>query len=391
MTALNDADIARLRADTPACVSRIHFNNAGASLMPQPVYESVLSHLDLEQTLGGYEAAAAADLEEFYAAFAELLNAQSDEIAFVENATRAWDMAFYSIPFKPGDRVLTHASEYASNYLALMQLAERLNIEIDVAPSDEHGQVDVDAMATLITPRTRLIALTHVPSQGGLINPAAKVGALAREHNVLFLLDACQSAGQLELDVDALGCDMLSGTGRKFLRGPRGTGFLYVKRAVQDLLSPVFIDLHSAHWQSATGYSWAPGAVRFENFESFVAGRVGLAAAARYAMHIGLERIASRVSLLADYLRLQLTDIEGVSVHDLGQHKSGIVTFTTERETPTELKARLATHQINISVTPSSYAQLDLGVRNLPEVARASVHYFNTQSEIDTVRDLIDA
>ncbi len=383
MKALNQEDVQRLRADTSACEHLIHFNNAGSSLMPQPVYQAVLDHLAAEQSLGGYEAANQAPLDEFYSTFAELLNVEPLEMAFVENATRAWDMAFYSLPLNAGDRVLTHVSEYASNYLALMQLAERRNIAIDVAPSDSTGQLDVAAMEALITPQTKLIAITHVPSQGGLVNPAEEVGQLAKKHKLLYLLDACQSVGQLNVDVQAIGCHMLSGTGRKFLRGPRGTGFLYVKRDLIDTLDPPFIDLHSAHWNKPDGYEWAPGAIRFENFESFVAGRIGLTAAARYAMDIGLRRIESRVDLLAEYLRLQLYSVPGVEVHDLGSRRCGIVTFTKVGESPTEIANRLRKVNINISVTPGSYAQLDLGERELAAVARASVHYFNTQLEID--------
>ncbi|MFK8032188.1 MAG: aminotransferase class V-fold PLP-dependent enzyme [Gammaproteobacteria bacterium] len=383
MKALDDNDIRQLRDDTPACEKLIHFNNAGSSIMPQPVYQSVLDHLATEQTLGGYEAASLAPLDQFYLTFAELLNADPREMAFVENATRAWDMAFYSLPLNSGDRVLTHVSEYASNYLALLQLAKRRNIKIDVAPSDASGQVDVEAMEALITPDTKLIALTHVPSQGGLVNPATEVGALAKKHKLFYLLDACQSVGQLHVDVKAIGCHMLSGTGRKFLRGPRGTGFLYVSRDIIDQLDPPFIDLHSAHWNTPATFEWADDAIRFENFESFVAGRIGLTAAARYAMNIGLDRIETRVELLADYLRMQLSNVPGMAVHDLGRKRCGIVTFTKQGEDAFDVKKRLSASQINISVTPSSYAQLDLGERELPAVARASVHYFNTQVEIE--------
>ncbi|MDJ0907721.1 MAG: aminotransferase class V-fold PLP-dependent enzyme [Woeseiaceae bacterium] len=384
MTANSEFPIDRVRAETPACESLLHFNNAGASLQPNVVSESIREYLELEQQIGGYEAHAlkADEIAHFNDAFASLLGTQAHEIAYVENATRAWDMAFYSLPLREGDRVLTHVSEYASNYLAFMQLEKRLGIDIDIAPSDGSGQIDVDALSRAVTPRTKVIAITHVPSQGGLVNPATEVGKVAREHGLIYLLDACQSVGQLRVDVGEIGCHLLSGTGRKFLRGPRGTGFLYVSDEILGRLDPPFIDLHSAEWTSAHRYEYAPGARRFENWECFVAGKIGLGVAVDYAMKIGLEAIEQRVSALAESLRGQLSEIDGVEVRDLGEKRSGIVTFTTEHEASGDLVTRLRQQRINISSTPKTYAQLDLGGRGIEAVARASVHYFNTDDEI---------
>lgn len=378
-------DIATVRADTPASERILHFNNAGASLMPTPVYEAVLEHLALERELGGYEAesSAAEAAATFYTEFATLLNCQPSEIAWVENATRAWDMAFYSIPFNPGDRVLTHGSEYSSNFLALLQLKERRGIEIDIAPSDATGQVDVDALEERIHPDTRLIALTHIPTQGGLVNPAEAVGDVARRHGVLFLLDACQSVGQIDLDVQRIGCQILSGTGRKFLRGPRGTGFLYVADEVVDRLDPVFIDMRAADWLAPDRYRFRDGARRFETWESFVAGRVGLARAVRYARDLGLDSIEKRVASLADSLRIALADLPGVTVHDLGERRSGIVTFRKDGEEPEATAARLRERRINVSYTNRLSAQIDFGARGIDALVRASVHYFNTDEEIE--------
>lgn len=378
-------DIARLRADTPACEQLIHFNSAGASLMPAPVYRATLQHLQLEQDVGGYEAEADAEpvLEDFYDAFATLLNCERSEIAYVENATRAWDMAFYSLPLQEGDRILTAEAEYVSNFLGFLHQAQRRGLQIDVVPSDASGQLDLDAMERMITPRTRLIAITHIPTQGGLVNPAEEVGAIARRHGITYLLDACQSVGQMPLDVQRIGCQLLSGTGRKFLRGPRGTGFLYVSKEILDRLDPPFIDLHAATWTGARSFEIRPDARRFENWESFVAGRVGLRAAVRYALDLGLDRIQERITALAERLRGALAGMPDVQVHDLGRNRSGIVTFTREGEPPRAMQARLRAAGINVSVSSKSSAQLDFGRRGLSQVVRASVHYFNTEEEID--------
>ena len=353
--------------------------------MPDPVFAAVTAHLELERTIGGYEAAIAAseNLARFYVAFGELLRVQPGEIAYVENATRAWDMAFYALPLAAGDRIITHESEYASNYLAFLQLARRRGIAIDIAPSDASGQIDVDRIADLITPNTRLIALTHVPTQGGLVNPAAAVGHIAREHELIFLLDACQSVGQIDVDVSDIGCHILSGTGRKFLRGPRGTGFLYVSAAIVDQLDPPFIDMRAATWTGEQEFELAAGARRFENWESYVAGRIGLAAAVDYTLEIGLDVIEERVGALAKSLRQRLAALAGIAVHDRGVRKCGIVTFASERESADQLTARLRAAGMNVSVSPVESGRLDLGRRGLKELVRASLHYFNTNDEID--------
>lgn len=377
----------RARRDTPGASRVAHLNNAGAALPPAQVTNAVIAHLRREAEYGGYEAAEAVgeQIQTTYTAIARLIGCEVDEIAVVENATRAWDMAFYALSFAPGERILTSHAEYASNVIAFLQVAARTGAVVEVVDDDEHGQICLADLRRRLSGggRVKLIAVTHVPTQGGLVAPAEQVGALAREAEVPFLLDACQSVGQLPIDVQRVGADLLSATGRKYLRGPRGTGFLYVRRSILDRLEPPFLDLHAATWTAPGRYEIRPDARRFETWETNYAGKIGLGVAIDYALSWGLDAIESRVTGLAEGLRARLRALDGVRVHDQGQRRCGIVTFTVEGVPAEEVRRRLARSQVNTSVCLASSARLDLPRRGLSELVRASVHYYNTDDELD--------
>jgi selenocysteine lyase/cysteine desulfurase len=383
-------DIDEIRSDTPGCATVAHLNNAGAALPPRPVIEAVTTHFTLESTIGAYEAAERneAAIGRFYDAVAELVGARPDEIAYVENATRAWDLAFYSIPFADGDRILTTTSEYSSNTIAYQQVVQAKGARVDVVPDEPDGTISLDALeAELGKGNVRLVALNHVPTHNGLVNPVAEVGRLCREHGVLYLLDACQSVGQLAVDVSEIGCDLLSATGRKFLRGPRGTGFLYARRDICRTLMPPFLDLQAATWKAPDGFEMRDDAQRFETWERYVAGQIGLGVAADYASDLGMAEIETRVTALAARLREELAVRPGITVLDKGARPSGLVTFTVDGHDPAAIKEAARERGINVNV--ANPVQHGYDPHAQPAAVRASVHYYNTEEELDRLLSVL--
>ena len=386
-------DIARLRAETPGCAHVLHLNAAGSALPSRRTLDATIDHLRLEAEIGGYEAAdrARETLDGFYPSVARLIGAQPGEIAFIENATRAWDMAFYSLDFQPGDRILTCVSEYSSNYISYLQVAKKTGAEVVVVPDDRHGQIDLGALERAIDRRTRLVSISHVPTQGGLVQPAEAVGKITNDAGVLYLLDACQSVGQLPVDVNKIGCDFLSVTGRKYLRGPRGTGFLYAKARTTSTIEPVFLDNHAARWTDDNAYTVMGDAKRFENWERYFAGVIGLKTAVDQANELGMEAIWARLRELADGLRQRLAALKGVTVTDLGTVRGAIVTFAVEGADHNALKMALRAQAINVCVSTQFSSRLDLKGRGLLNVMRASVHLYNTEAELDRFVAALDA
>lgn len=384
-------DLEQCRNDTPAARNIVHFNNAGCALSPQCVTDAVIGHLKLEQEVGGYEAAdlAKSSIDSFYMQFANLLNCAPSQVSYVENASRAWDAALYSVDWQEGDQIITLDNEYVSNYVGLLHLQTQKNIEILVLPCNEEGKADLDQIRDAITAKTRMIALTHVSSQRGDIQPAEEIGEIAREFDLIYLLDACQSTGQIRLDVRKLNCDFLCGTGRKYLRGPRGTGFLYTSQRMLERSKPIFADNHSAQWTGPDAYKLQDDGRRFETWERHIAGVIGLAEAVKYAHRVGIERIEERVFLLATELNNKLRALPSVEVMERSRELSGIVTFQKKNIDAVTLARKLRQKNINTSVSQQSNAQLDLALKNIGDVNRASIHYYNSTEEIDQFVDAV--
>lgn len=386
-------DIARVRADTLSCEDVIHLNHAGSSLPPRQVVAAVVDHLRSEERMGGYEAQAhhADLLDDFYAATATMLGCDTEEVSFVSSASEGWWRAFTAVPLRAGDRVLVASSEFQSNAFGLLQARDR-GVEVVIIPDDEDGVVDLAAFDAGLDDRVALVCLTQISMSNGAIQPAAAIGERCRAAGVPFLLDACQAAGQLPLDVEELGCDFLVYTGRKFMRGPRGTGVLYVRESIRDRLGVIpFVDGRSAEWLDDG--TWMPhaGSAAFEFGEQNYAGKVGLATATRYALDLGLDAIAERVRFLAHRLRSGLELIDDVVVRDLGRERGGIVTFTHARHDAPTVGRHLAEHGINVSTPGRRNAQWDIGARGIDAVVRAGVHYVNTEAELDRTLEVVAA
>lgn len=387
----SEKEIQQFRAETKGTTERLHFNNAGSSLPPNAVLETVVNYLTEEAICGGYETEYKYNIElnNTYALIARLINADVNEIAIVENASTAWWLAFNGIDFKTGDEIITSEMEYVTNLISFIHAQKTYGIEITVIPNDEQGNFSLSGLEAALSPQTKLIAITHIASTTGGMMPVVEIGKIARKHAVLYLVDACQSAGHVPFDVREIDCDMLSVTGRKYLRAPRGTGFLYVRKRVQDKLKLQFMDGFTTQWVSETDYKARDDARRFELYEKNRALTLGLGKAVEYALNIGVDRIWQRIQYLANTLRAQLRSIEGVTVHDFGDEQCGIVTFTVNGIDSAIVKAKLAEKQINVSVGQAKSTLFFMNKHHLGSVVRASVHYYNTEDEIKTIYDAL--
>ncbi|NNE29464.1 MAG: aminotransferase class V-fold PLP-dependent enzyme [Saprospiraceae bacterium] len=384
-------DIQSYRNDTPGCLDHIHFNNAGASLPPQVVIETVKEYLDIEARIGGYEAMVMFQkkTQKVYHSLARMIHAKASEMAILQSATQAWYNAFYSMPIRAGQTVLCSEAEYGSNYMGLLRRKKEVDFNIKVIPSDNQGQIDLEILEKMISADIALIAITHIPTNSGLVNPAEEVGRIAQKNGIPYLLDACQSVGQLPLDISKLGCDFLAATGRKYLRAPRGTGFLYCREEMLSRTDPLQPDNWGGQWTSLQEYTLQAGAIRFENFEKSYALTLGLGAAAEYHLETDEEERYRYIRELADYARKNIPESGSFEIMDIGKEKCGIVTFRSTNGGAKAIQQHLSDHGIASSLTFPAGALIDSQKRGLNDLNRVSFHYYNTKKEIDQFLEVL--
>lgn len=390
----NIPSLAQLRADTPGANHLIHLNNAGASLQPRPVLDAVRHHLELESQMGGYEAAdfMAAANAGFYDSVAQLLHTNARNIAFTASATDAYARALSAIPWQAGDVILSTENDYASNQIAFLSLEKRLGVRLVRARDQESGGVDVADFERLVHQhRPKLAAVTHVPTNSGLVQPVEAIGKICREHGIWYLVDACQSAGQMELDANRIGCDFLTATFRKYLRGPRGAGFLYVSdRVLEAGLELLLPDMRSADWTGADTYRTAETARRFEYWEMPIALLAGAKASIDYALEVGMDFAENRILELAGLTRKKLAELPGVRVLDQGTPLCGIVTAHANHWESNALMKKLYAAHINCRISPSVAAQIDFERKGVNWALRISPHYYNTEAEILALMEVLE-
>jgi selenocysteine lyase/cysteine desulfurase len=386
-------DVDALRAETPGCHDRAFLLSAGSSLPTQATLDAVVDHLRLEAEIGGY---AAADrivdvLEEGRADLAALIGGRADEVALVPSDSVAWVKAWWgwvaggNVP--RGGVVLIDRLTYSSHYAALDQTRSFADFTIALMPSHDDGTVDLDAL--VIADDVGVVCVTMIGTHSGNVNPVAAIGARARAAGVPMFVDACQAVGQLDLDVAELGCSVLTGTGRKFMRGPRGTGLLWVDRSIVERFQPPGVDATSTSWSSAAGMRVDAGIRRFEEFEVPYAAFVGLAAAARQALAIGTAAIEQRAVGLGERLRTDLVCLPGVTVRDTAARRCAIVTFTVDGVPAEAVVGTASDVGVVVNASTAVWAALDMDAKCTPTVVRASPHVFNTDADLSRLVDVV--
>lgn len=386
-------DLERVRTETPGLGQYVHLDNCGSAIMPEAVVTAMKAYFEQEIQLGGYVAQEqqSEKLQDVYRSLTGLFGGSVSDYALQGGAVDAWSKAFYSVPMRAGDNIVTMYNDYCSNYVACLQRAKRESVEIRVARAKEDGGLDLDHLESLIDSRTRLVSITHVPSSSGQIADVQAIGRILKQHDALYFLDACQSVGQLPVNFEDIGCDVATATSRKFLRGPRGVGFLYINEQTRQAIDPIMLTNQSASWVADNEYDLREDATVFEMWERSCMLQIGFGAALDYFLKLGPEKATARTQELASQLRNALYNIRGVIPACQPEASAAIITFNKEGRAPGQVKSMLAEQGISVQVASVYHTRLDMGARGIDAAVRVSPHYYNTHEEFARFLEVLES
>ena len=367
----------------------INFNNAGASKNPKFVVNKIKEYLDEEVIFGGYYAAEKnkKHIINFYKNLSFLINCHESEISFVPSSTYGWNFFLDSVNLEKGDNTIIFDNEYGNNFLSLLK---KKNVEIRVSEIDTNGKICLSNLKKKIDKKTKIICVCHIASQSGNIQNVEEICKVSKKLNnqIIFLLDACQSIGHIKIDVKKINCDVMVGSGRKYLRGPRGTGFMYIKDSIKKNIRPSIFDSRSCVLKKMKTILYKKNL--FETFEFPPALIIGLSESLSYLNKLGIKKIEKKIKNLSIYFRKKIKKINSVTVYENPLLLSGINTMSVEKKPVEKIHKYLLKKNILTSICSTSTSYHHFEKMNVKKLLRISFHHYNTRKEIDYLVEVLN-
>lgn len=374
-------------------MTNIKFNSAGSSSLDSYILTKMFDYFSLENKLGGYEAfeVEKKKIERFYLNVAKLINCRATEVSFSFSSTLAWNQVFNSIPLSKKENIVIFENEYSSNHISILKRKNAFN-DLRIVKTNKYGSIDFEDLEKKIDLKTKVLHVTHIASQCGNEFPIDAIGKVLKRKNPnsIYFIDACQSAGQKEINVKKLRCDILVASGRKYLMGPRGTAFLYVKSSLKKKLQSSILDMTSTRIKYTDNLVMNKNYRFLETFEHSPALKLGFSLAIRNTLNIGVKNINKRLIKLSKYLRLKLNENNKIYFYENANFLSGINTIDFKGYSNNEVFNYLKKNKIYANLTTSNVSYLYFKKIKKKELLRVSFNYYNTKNEIDKFAILVN-